>query len=246
MKVNVFTTRKMMGIKAGKDVEKQIISILKEKQSIRMIFAAAPSQNELLDYLTSSKKIEWRRITAFSMDEYIGLNANNSHSFSSYLNKHIFQKVKLKKVNLINGKAPINKEIKRYSTLINEIPIDIVCLGIGENGHIAFIEPQIADFEDKEILKRVQLAYSSRVQQVNEKCFKKLEDVPKEALSLTIPVLTKANFLFCVVPGERKKESVFNALKGPVRTQCPASILQKHHNCRFYFDTKAYSLCKHN
>ena len=241
MDVNVFPTRETMGKTAGKDVEKQIIQLLNEKETIRMIFAAAPSQNELLDYLVSSDKIEWNRITAFHMDEYIGLDRTEPRSFSTYLNEHLFEIVGFKEVHLINGKASVEEEIKRYSALVAEEPIDLVCLGIGENGHIAFNDPPVADFKDKEILKLVELDESCRIQQVNEECFDTLDDVPREAFTLTIPVLIEAEYLFCVVPGESKKEAVYNTLNGPVSTKCPASILQKHSNCKFYFDEDAYS-----
>lgn len=238
--VNVFPTREMMGQTAGKDVEEQIIQLLNEKETIRMIFAAAPSQNELLEYLVNSEKIEWNRITAFHMDEYIGLDENESRSFSTYLNEHLFENVNFKEVHLINGKASVEDEIERYSALISESPIDIVCLGIGENGHIAFNDPPVADFNDEKILKLVELDESCRIQQVNENCFDTLDDVPREAFTLTIPVLMNANFLFCVVPGVSKHEAVYNTINGPVTTKCPASILQTHPNCRFYFDEDAY------
>ena len=238
--VNVFPAREIMGETAGKDVEKQIIQLLNKKDTIRMIFAAAPSQNELLDYLVKSDKIEWNRITAFHMDEYIGLDKNDSRSFSTYLNEHLFEKVNFKEVHLINGKAQADNEIKRYSELIKEAPIDIVCLGIGENGHIAFNDPPVADFNDKKILKLVELDEPCRVQQVNENCFDILGDVPREAFTLTIPVLMSADYLFCVVPGTRKSEAVYNTLHAPVNTVCPATILRTHKNCKFYFDEDSY------
>ena len=241
MDVSVFPTREIMGRTAGKDVEKQIIQLLNEKETIRMIFAAAPSQNELLAYLAGSDKIEWNRITAFHMDEYLGLDRNDSRSFSTYLNEHLFENVNFKEVYLINGKASVKEEVERYSALVSEAPIDIVCLGIGENGHIAFNDPPVADFDDKQILKLVELDESCRIQQVNEECFDTLSDVPTKAFTLTIPVLMNAGFLFCVVPGDKKSEAVYNTLNGPVSTKCPASILQNHSNCKFYFDEDSYS-----
>lgn len=241
MDVNVFPTREIMGRKAGADVEKQIIQLLKEKETIRMVFAAAPSQNELLNFLVGSQKINWNRITAFHMDEYIGLDEKEPHSFSSYLNEHLFEKVNFKNVNLINGKSSVAEEIARYSSLITEAPIDIVCLGIGENGHIAFNDPPVADFEDKEIVKLVELDEDCRIQQVNEGCFNTFDDVPREAFTVTIPVLMKADFLFCIVPGISKQKAVYNTLNGAISTKCPASILQKHPNCKFYFDENAYA-----
>jgi len=238
--VNVFPSRKEMGEAAGKDIENKIIELLKLKPEIRMIFAAAPSQNEVLAYLANSEKIEWNRIIAFHMDEYIGLNNTAPQLFSVYLNDRLFGKVNFKKVNLIDGNSSVEEEIDRYSALITEAPIDIVCLGIGENGHIAFNDPPVADFNDVQIIKKVKLDKSCREQQVNEGCFNTLEDVPKKALTLTIPIMMAADFLFCVVPGSSKHEAVYNTLNGPVSTSCPASVLQNHPNCRFYFDEEAH------
>jgi glucosamine-6-phosphate deaminase len=242
MDVNVFATRELMGQKAGEDVENKIIELLSKKKYIRIIFAAAPSQNELLNYLVNSEKIEWNRIVAFHMDEYIGLNEKEPRSFSTYLNTYLFKKVPFKEVHLINGKADVDDEISRYSELISEGPIDIICLGIGENGHIAFNDPPVADFSDKEIMKKVELDELCRIQQVNEDCFETIDDVPQEAFTLTIPVLMSADYLFCVVPGTSKREAVYNTLTGPVSTNCPASILQTHSGCSFYFEEESFGL----
>ena len=242
--IHVFPSRDEMGHQAGKDVESQIEELLRYKESIRMIFAAAPSQNELLNYLSSSEKIDWQRIIAFHMDEYLGLDINEPASFGTFLNQHIFGKVRLKEVYFIDGKAPTEDEIKRYSELITKAPVDIVCLGIGENGHIAFNDPPVADFNDPKTMKLVKLDEKCRVQQVNDKCFETLDEVPKEAFTLTIPTLMKADFLFCVVPGKTKQEAVYNTLKGPVSTNCPASILRQHPNCQFYFDEDSYHLVR--
>jgi len=238
--VNVFPSREEMGESAGKDIENKIVELLQFKPEIRMIFAAAPSQNELLEYLANSDKIEWNRITAFNMDEYIGLNNLSLQLFSVYLNDRLFGKVNFKKVNLIDGNSSVEEEIARYSALITEKSIDIICLGIGENGHIAFNDPHVADFIDIQIIKKVKLDKSCRTQQVNEGCFANLEDVPEKALTLTIPVIMAAGYLFCIVPGSSKHEAVYNTLNGPVSTSCPASVLQNHPNCRFYFDKDAY------
>lgn len=238
--VSVLHSREELGIAAGRDIEKKIIELLEIKPEIRMIFAAAPSQNETLDYLAGSKKIEWNRITAFNMDEYIGLHDNAPQLFSSYLNSRLFSKVKCKNVHFINSGAAVAGEIERFSGLISAAPIDIVCLGIGENGHIAFNDPSIADFRDPEIIKEVKLDLESRLQQVNEKCFSRLEDVPEMALTLTVPVLMNASYLFCMVPGKSKRNAVYNTLNLPVTEECPATILQQHSNCKFYFDLDSF------
>jgi glucosamine-6-phosphate deaminase len=238
--IHVSPSRDIMGQVAGANVEKKITELLKKKKTIRMIFAAAPSQNEMLAYLSASDKIDWDRITVFNMDEYIGLDNHAPQLFSTYLNQQLFEKVKLKNVHLINGQAPVEEEISRYAALLTEAPIDIVCLGIGENGHIAFNDPPVADFNDPQIIKMVQLDKACRTQQVNEGCFAKLDDVPKKALTITIPVIMAADYLFCIVPGTNKREAVYNTLNSTISPSCPASVLRKHPNCKFYFDEEAY------
>ncbi len=229
-----------MGAAAGRDVEACVAALLGERERVRMVFAAAPSQNELLDYLTQSKLIDWSRVTAFHMDEYLGLNGSDEQLFSTFLKRRLFNRVKPGEIHLINGRADPEQEAERYSALISEKPIDVVCLGIGENGHIAFNDPPVADFDDPLIVKKVELDHSCRIQQVNEGCFATLREVPRQALTLTIPVIFNAAHLFCVVPGKSKREAVYNTIHGPVTTHCPASILQRHPDCRFYFDHESF------
>ncbi|MDX9729900.1 MAG: glucosamine-6-phosphate deaminase [Bacteroidales bacterium] len=240
LNVNVFSTRDDMGRAAGKDVEARVTGLLKIKDEVRMVFAAAPSQNEMLDYLAGSELIDWGRVTAFHMDEYIGLNGGAEQLFSKYLQRRLFDKVRMKQVHLIGGNADTVAEAVRYAALISEAPLDIICLGIGENGHIAFNDPPVADFNDELIVKEVSLDRSCRMQQVNEGCFTALTEVPEKALTLTIPVIFNASHLFCVVPGSSKREAVFNTLNGPVTTACPASVLQRHPDCSFYFDRDSF------
>lgn len=240
LNVNVFPTRDEMGLSAGRDIEARVAELLKSKDEVRMVFAAAPSQNEVLDYLATSVLIDWGRVTAFHMDEYIGLNGGAEQLFSKYLQRRLFSMVKMKKIWLINGNADPVKEALRYSTLIREAPIDVICLGIGENGHIAFNDPPVADFNDPLTVKKVSLDRSCRMQQVNEGCFATLEEVPEEALTLTIPVIFGASYLFCVVPGHSKRDAVNNTINGPVTTACPASVLQQHPDCSFYFDVDSF------
>lgn len=229
-----------MGAAAGMDVEEKIIELLRDKDEIRMIFAAAPSQNEMLEYLASSSVIDWSRVIAFHMDEYIGLNGKSGQLFSVYLSERLFDKVNFKRVHIIKANADYAEEAERYSRLVSEAPIDIICLGIGENGHIAFNDPPVADFNDPLVVKKVRLDRSCRLQQVNEGCFATLDEVPEKALTLTIPVIFNAKYLFCVVPGKSKHDAVKKTIYGPVSTSCPASVLQQHHHCRFYFDADSF------
>ncbi|UOQ85813.1 glucosamine-6-phosphate deaminase [Gracilibacillus salinarum] len=238
----VFDNRKEMGKVAAKEVANKICALLDRQESVRMIFAAAPSQIEFLQALLQEKEIEWERIIAFHMDEYIGLKDSVSQKFSAFLKMHIFDKVPFKKVHLIDGSNDATEECQRYAKLINAEPIDIICLGIGENGHIAFNDPPVAEFNDKEVMKIVELDASCRQQQVNDGCFETFDEVPTHALTLTIPAMMSGAHLFCIVPGASKKTAVKRTLTGTVSTQCPATILREHPDCHMYVDRDSYDL----
>tara|TARA_R110002124_G_scaffold2953_1_gene20237 strand:- start:441 stop:1208 length:768 start_codon:yes stop_codon:yes gene_type:complete len=239
--ITVSSDKVKTGNTAGKAVEDCIVRLLQTKKEVRIIFAAAPSQNSMLNYLTNSKLIDWSKIVAFHMDEYIGLKENAPELFSTYLENHLFSKVTVKQKNTINVHNGIAEELERYEKLLSEEKIDIVCLGIGENGHIAFNDPPVADFNDPKVIKVVELDEACRTQQVNDACFDTFDDVPEKAITLTIPTLMNADHLFCVVLGTKKSEAVKNTLSGVISTACPASILTTHPDCRFYFDEKAFS-----
>jgi glucosamine-6-phosphate deaminase len=240
MEVNVFDSRKEMGEAAAKVVASKILELLSIKESIRMVFAAAPSQNEFLESLVNLKDIPWNRITAFHMDEYLGLSKDHSALFANFLKDKIFDKVPFREIHLIDGNNDPESEGLRYATLIEASTIDIVCMGIGENGHIAFNDPPVALFNDPATVKKVELDEACRQQQVNDGCFPYLENVPKHALTLTIPALLNAGFISCVVPGKNKKEALQKSLNGIIQTQCPASILRIHGDCHLFTDKDAY------
>jgi glucosamine-6-phosphate deaminase len=241
LNINIFSNKASTGKAAGEAIENCIIELQKTQPVVRIIFAAAPSQDSMLDYLTKSKRIDWGKIMAFNMDEYIGLEPGSQALFSSYLEQNLFSKVNIQHKNLIDPSHGISEELIRYAKLITEAPIDLVCLGIGENGHIAFNDPPVADFNDTETIKVVKLDEKCRIQQVNDGCFYTINNVPTEAVTLTIPTLLKANHLFCTVLGVNKSDAVEQTLSGPVTTACPASILKTHSHCEFYFDDAAYS-----
>lgn len=243
LKVKVFDTVDEMGAAAAKEVAECITRELARKKEINMIFAAAPSQSAFLQSLCDNKAIEWNRINAFHMDEYIGLDSGCPQSFARFLNGHIFSKVPFKSLNLINGKASdINEEIKRYSGLLERFPVDIVCLGVGENGHIAFNDPGVADFNDPVSVKVVKLDEVCRGQQVREKCFPTLDEVPREALTLTVPALLRAEYMFCIVPFTNKAEAIRRMLEEPISEKCPASILRRKGNSCLYLNNDSSSL----
>jgi len=243
LNVVITSDRMELGKLAAKNVSKLVQSLLEIQGEIRMIFAAAPSQNEFLSKLIKYNNIDWSRVTAFHMDEYIGLPSESNQLFSKYLADNIFSKVNLKKVHIINSQATnILEECERYETLIKEAPIDIVCMGIGENGHIAFNDPPVANFNDKKLVKVVELDDVCRQQQVNDGCFKHIDDVPKAAITLTIPELMSGKHLSVTVPGKRKAKAVKDTLYGEISTDCPASILRTHPNSILYLDNDSASL----
>ena len=237
--VRVYDTRKAMGDAAGNDVADKIVELLGKKDEINMIFAAAPSQNETLAALLERKDVDWTRVNAYHMDEYIGLPADAPQRFGLFLKEAIFSKVPFKSVNYIDctGSDP-EVECKRYGDMLSKVKIDIVVLGIGENGHIAFNDPPVADFNDPKVIKPVELDLVCRTQQVNDGCFAKLDDVPKTALTLTIPTLFNADYLFCSVPAPTKADAVYHTVTDTeISTNCPATIMRRHDNAVLYCDS---------
>ncbi|MDR0584296.1 MAG: glucosamine-6-phosphate deaminase [Treponema sp.] len=237
--VEVFKNRLLMGKAAGRKAEECILKCLEMKKDVRVIFAAAPSQNEMLSYLAASAAIDWKRITAFHMDEYIGLPRDMPQGFGNFLRERLFEKVPLKKVHYIDGSADPEAECERYGKLVTQRPVDVLLCGIGENGHIAFNDPPVADFADPLPVKVVTLERACRNQQVHDGCFASLDRVPKRAFTLTIPVLLSADYAVCTVPGVAKAQAVRHALRGPVSEKCPASILRLHRHCAFFLDAES-------
>lgn len=238
--VNIYADRDAMGRGAAEHVAGLIENVLEEKETVVMVFAAAPSQNEFLDHLVRERNIDWSRVLGFHMDEYIGLPADSDQFFGLWLQKHLFSKVKMHSVYLIDSQADNpTATCEHYGELLRNNPIDIVCLGIGENGHIAFNDPPVADFTEKALVKVVTLDEPCRLQQVHDGCFPTIEDVPPQALTLTVPALMSATYLSCVVPSERKAKAVRDALTGEISTAVPASILRTHPNIEMFLDQAA-------
>ena len=187
--------------------------------------------------------IPWNRVNAFHMDEYIGLPRTAPQGFGNFLMEHIFGKVPFKSVNLIDCETTDPEaECARYTALLQENPVDIIILGIGENGHIAFNDPPVADFADEKLVKIVELDEICRQQQVNDGCFAALELVPKTAMTLTCPVFIRAPQLFCIVPAITKAKAVKRTLEGSICEECPATVLRKHENAVLYLDAASASL----
>lgn len=241
--VNVYETRKEMGAAAAHDIAAAIKGVLAKKDVCNMIFAAAPSQNEVLASLVADETIDFTRINAFHMDEYIGLPGDAPQGFGNFLRNALFGKAPFRSVSYINGNADdINAECARYTKLLRENPTDIVVLGIGENGHVAFNDPPVADFADPVLIKPVPLDPICRQQQVNDGCFAALDLVPTHALTLTVPALMAGKELYCVVPAPTKANAVAATVKGDVGEHCPATAMRSHSCATLYLDPDSAAL----
>ena len=242
LNVKILPNRTKMGDVAAADIVAVMKEILAKKDEINVIFAAAPSQNDVLKALVESD-VEWNRINAFHMDEYIGLEKTAPQSFGNFLYEHIFGLVPFKSVNLIDcGAEDPEVECERYSRILQENPVDIIIMGIGENGHIAFNDPWVADFNDSKKVKIVLLDEVCRQQQVNDGCFASIDYVPKSAITLTCPVFIEAPLLFCIVPASTKASAVKATVYGEVSETCPATILRRHPAAVLYLDADSAAL----
>jgi glucosamine-6-phosphate deaminase len=219
--------------------------ILNAGKNLSIVFASAPSQNEFLEELSQIPGIHWSKVTAFHLDEYIGLPSQAPESFGHFLRVKLFENVRPGNVHYLNGMAEdLEAECQRYAALLRAHPLDIACIGIGENGHLAFNDPPFADFQDPLRVKIVELDDVSRQQQVHDGCFKSLEQVPQKAITLTLPAILSAKFIYCIVPAHSKAEAVTRTLDGPISTSCPASILRTRPGAVLFLDTDSARLIK--
>ena len=239
MSVQSFATRALMGDAAARDVADALRDALTRQHDVRMVFAAAPSQAQMLAALCSAPGIDWTRVTVFHMDEYIGLSPEAPERFAKWLDDNLFERLPFAQVHRLVPEPDPAAAAETYARLLAAAPIDFVCLGIGVNGHIAFNDPPVADFADPLDVKVVTLDDQCRQQQVDDDCFARFDDVPERAITLTVPRLMRAGRLFCVVPGQLKQDAVRAALYGPIGTECPASILREHPNCSLYLDAES-------
>jgi len=238
--VRVFDSRAAMGDCAGSEASAWLKKLLAEKETINVMFAAAPSQNETLAALIADPDIDWSRVNAFHMDEYVGLDEKHPAGFRNFLKRAIFDLKPFKSINLLTGNADDPEaEAARYDRLLRENPLDVCILGVGENGHIAFNDPPVADFNDPKYVKVVELEERCRVQQVNDGCFPSVDQVPTHALSVTIPGLIQAKTMFCSVPAATKAEAIAHMMNDDITTACPATILRLHDGARLYTDADA-------
>ena len=240
LNVYVYESRPKMGQAAASVIAAEIRRAIQERGRAVVILASAPSQNEFLANLAEAPDIDWSRVIAFHLDEYLGMDDQAPQSFRRFLIDRLVNRVPLGQFNGLRGEAPDGAaEAKRYAELLRQNPPDFAVLGIGENGHLAFIDPPFCDFNDPEPVKVVQLDEICRNQQVNDGAFATLDEVPRDALSLTIPTLMARPKLFAIAPGPAKRQAIKNAVEGPISTSCPASILRTHPNAHLFIDVVA-------
>lgn len=242
LKVKVYNETDEMGLAAAVFVADKLKAAIAEKGSANLILATGASQFAFIKNF-QKQDVEWGKITVFHLDEYKGLPETHPASFRKYLKERILNIVKPKEVHYLEGDAAdTDAEVKRYEELLKSHPVDVACIGIGENGHIAFNDPPVADFNDPYLVKIVELDDDCRKQQLGEGWFPTFDDVPTHALSLTIPAIMNCKTISCVVPDERKAKAVYNTLNLEISTACPATILRNHPDTVLFLDKTSASL----
>lgn len=236
LNIEIYETRAEMGAVAARAVADYIRDLHTKQGVVNIVFAAAPSQNEFLAALRRMD-LPWQDINAFHMDEYIGIDKDAPQRFGNFLKERIFDAVPFRSVHYLFGEGSSPEEVcESYARLMREYPADIILMGIGENGHIAFNDPHVADFNDPLDVKIVSLDPVCREQQVNDGCFARLDQVPTHAITLTIPAMLRAGRIFVVVPAPAKAKAIEATANGSITPDCPASILRKHRNATLYCD----------
>lgn len=234
--VRVFRDRRELGQAAGQVAAERLRELLAARRTVSAVFASAASQVEFLEELARAPGIEWRRVVAFHLDEYIGFPVGHARSFGQFLRERLFDRVGIGRAHLLDGMAEPEEECSRYGALLGEAPLDVACIGIGENGHLAFNDPHVADFDDPAKVKVVEPDAVSRQQQVNEKSMPALGEMPRRAYTMTMPAILAARTVYCMVPGKSKAEAVRRTLSDPVSTACPATALRGHRDAAIFLD----------
>jgi len=242
MTIKFHDSKEELGKAAAQKGAGFIRDALRRKEEASIIVATGASQFEMLDALTR-EKLDWSRVTAFHLDEYIGLPDTHPASFRKYLKERFVDRVPLKEFHYINGESDPVKECKRVGDLISKHQVDVAFIGIGENGHLAFNDPP-ADFDTEEPYLVVNLDLACRQQQFGEGWFKSLDEVPDTAISMSVRQILKSRRLICTVPDARKAQAVKNVLEGKITPDVPASILKTHQSVFLYLDKGSTSLLK--
>lgn len=243
MDVLICETKEELGRRAAADGAALVRQALQRDGRAVIVLATGASQFEMLAALVSAEGIDWPRVTAFHLDEYLGLPESHPASFRRFLRERFIDRLpqRLAAFHFVNGEADPAAECQRLSALIRSVPINVAFIGIGENGHLAFNDPP-ADFETDEPYIVVQLDEACRRQQLGEGWFPTLDDVPQRAISMSIRQIMHAENIICSVPDRRKAEAVRGAVEGPVTPEVPASILQQHPAATLYLDRESACL----
>ena len=246
MKIDISDNKNEMGSRAADQAAAIICAAIAERNEARVIFASAASQFEFIEALIAHKEIDWSKVCGFHLDEYVGLAADHPASFRRFLKERLLAKLPrpVKSFTFVGGDAPDTAaECARLQAAIREQPIDLACIGIGENGHIAFNDPP-ADFETDAAYAVVALDEVCRQQQVGEGWYPNLDAVPTHAFSMTVPQILAAQSIVVIVPDDRKAKAVSMAVDGPITNMCPSSILRTHPRCTLFLDKPAASLLR--
>jgi glucosamine-6-phosphate deaminase len=242
-RVLVFDSVSDSAAAAARDAAVLITEAVRDKGKARVIAATGNSQKAFIEALVLQNDVPWDRVTLFHMDEYVGIPDTHPASFRLWIRTRIEERVHPKEAHYIEGDAPdADAEAERYTQLLLSDEIDVAFVGIGENGHIAFNDPPVADFKDPKTVKSVALDEACKRQQAGEGHFASVAAVPDRAITITCPGLFRARAWITVVPDERKAAAVKAALEGPIATTCPASIIRTHPNATVYLDRPSASL----
>ena len=241
--VRIFPTQEGLAAVAADDAAAILKNAIAARGRARAIIATGNSQDQFLAQLIQRAGIAWSKVELFHMDEYLGMPITHPASFRRYLKQRVFDRVHPQVAHYLDGDAlePL-KAMRDYAAALAAAPVDLCCLGIGENGHLAFNDPPVADFADPETIKLVKLDEKCRRQQVGEGHFPNLDAVPAYAITLTIPALCRVGRMIAVVPEKRKAEAVKASLEGPVATACPGSFLRRQPHAVLYLDADSSSL----
>jgi len=244
LKVEAYASSAIMGQAAAKFVAGKLAAAIAKNGHANLILATGASQFTFLEAF-KKEPVDWPKITVFHLDEYKGMSDQHPASFRKYLRERILNQVNPAKAYFLEGDAPdIETVLQNYEDLLKSHPVDMACIGIGENGHIAFNDPPVADFNDPRLVKIVELDEACRRQQLGEGWFPTLADVPTHALSLTIPAIMNCKTISCVVPDARKIAAVTGTLYSPVSTACPATILRRHPDTVLFLDSESAQALK--
>jgi glucosamine-6-phosphate deaminase len=244
LSVRVYDNRRLTGNAAAFDFIDRVNHLLATKETVNVIFATGASQIQFFEALVvNGMFVDWSRINAFHLDEYVGIGLEHPSGFARFLKDRIMDPLAFRQFYALDGlAADVESECRRYADLLNEREIDLACIGIGENGHIAFNDPPVANFDDPRWVKVVELDDACREQQFREGAFPDVDSVPRQAITLTIPAIMRAKVIHCVVPGAVKEIAAWKTLHAEISTRCPATILRHHPEVQLYLDAESAKL----